>query len=210
MRSPNVARPRSTAEDLPLRGRYTQLVPPPPQFLDELYEMAATNQIPWQWGGPETPDAFRESLWRGVLVMYAIQELRTGRCVGLLKAENANLYHGYAYMTMMIHPAYRMRVWPLEATILFGNYLFRKFNLHNLYAETASSYFAQFESGRGTAFEVEGCLRDRVLVNGHREDLYILTFKRERALTEWADGIARITEGVTARRPTAVGDDGDR
>jgi hypothetical protein len=181
----------SDVNGIQLDGRYTRLRPLTAAFVDELYLLAATRQIPWQWHGPETPDGFRESLWRGVLVQFMVEERRTGRGVALLRADNANLFFGYAYLTMMVHPEFRMRAWPLEAAVLFGHYLFTKYNLQNLYAESATSHFEQFKSGVGKVFEVEGRLRDRVLVDGRREDLYILTFSRERWLTDGIKAVER-------------------
>lgn len=163
-----------------MQGRYTRLSPVTPRFTEELYELAATNEIPWQWRhNPETPDGFRESLWRGVLVQFAVRELRSGRDVALVRADNANLFFGHAYITMMMNPAFKMRAWPLEGALLFGDYLFTKFDLLQLYAETPASHFEQFKSGAGKFFDVEAQFRDRVLVNGRREDLYVLTFTRE-------------------------------
>jgi hypothetical protein len=185
--------------DIPMQGRYCGLVPFSRDFTEELFQLASANLIPWQWHAPETPEAFQESLWRGVLVQYAVQDLRTGRSVGFLRADNANLFFGFAYLTMMIHPHYRMKAWPLEGALLFGNYLFTKFNLEHLYAETTESYLKQFASGIGTAFEVEGRQRDRVVINGRREDLYILTFSRERWLAEGKPAVDRMVDRLRMR-----------
>jgi hypothetical protein len=176
------------ADGIPLEGRYTRLRPLRPAFVEQLFELATTTQIPWQWQGPETPEAFRESLWHRVLVQFAVEDRRTGRGVGLLRADNANPVSGFAYLTMMIFPEFRMRAWPLEAAVLFGNYLFQRFNLQRLYAETTESYFEQFRSGAGQLFEVEGRLR---------EDLYILTFTRERWLAEGVPAVERCTRRAT-------------
>lgn len=166
---------------LPLRSRYTRLRPPNSTFIDHLYEMAATDQIPWPWPVvSETPTSFRESLWSDVLTQFAIEDARNGRGVGLISAYKANPIHRYAYVSLILHPAYHLRVWPLEAVLLFANYLFVKFNMRKLYAESAEPYFAQFRSGAGSMFEVEGHFRDRVIVNGAPQDLYVLTFSRER------------------------------
>lgn len=188
--------------ETPFRGRYTRLRPLTPQFVDELFELAATNLIPWQWRGPETPDAFRESLWHGVLVQFQVEDLRTGRPVAVVRADNANLFSGFAYLTMMLHPAIRMRAWPLEGAVLFGHYLFTKFGFQNLYAETPTSYFEQFKSGAGKLFDIEGRLRSRAVVNGRREDLYILTFTRERWLTDGIRAVERCTRSLEAGRST--------
>lgn len=186
---------------IPLQGRYTRLRPLTPEFIDELFHLAMLNLVPWQWRAPETPDAFRETLWQGVLVQFQVEDIRTGRPVALVRADNANLFFGHAYLTMMLHPAFRMKAWPLEGTVLFGHYLFTKFNLQHLYAETTTSGFEQFKSGAGRLFEVEGRLRNRALVNGRREDLYILTFTRERWLT---DGVAAVERCTTPFRAEAA------
>jgi hypothetical protein len=189
-------------DEVPMQGRYTRLRPLTPQFTEELYELASLNRIPWQWRAPETPDAFRESLWHNVLVQYQVEDLRTRRPVALVRADNPNLFFGHAYLTMMLHPDFRMRAWPLEGAVLFGHYLFTKFSLQHLYAETPTSHFDQFRSGIGKLFDVEGQLRNRVVVNGRREDLFILTFSRERWLAEGIPALERIC-GPLKVRPTA-------
>jgi hypothetical protein len=186
-------------DEVPMAGRHTQLRPLTPQFTEQLYELASLNRIPWQWRAPETPQAFHESLWQGVLVQYQVEELRTGRPVAFVRADNANLFFGHAYLTMMLHPEFKMRVWPLEGALLFGHLLFMKFNLQHLYAETPSSLYDQFKSGVGKLFDVEGQLRNRVVLNGRREDLFILTFTRERWLAEGIPALERIVGPMKVR-----------
>jgi hypothetical protein len=180
-------------EAIPLTGRRTRLVPPSRRFVDTLYELAASNQIPWGWGGPETPRRFEESLWDGVLVQFAVEDLASGESLGLLRADGANVFHKYAYLSMILLPEYRLRVWPLEAAVLFANYLFRKYDIEHLYAESSEANFDQFRSGAGRMFEIEGRLRERVVVNGERQDLYILTISRDWALTEGTVLLQRLT-----------------
>ena len=73
--------------------------------------------------------------------------------------------------------------WPwhvaAETPAAFPNHLFVKFNMRLIYIETAAPYYAQFRSGAGRFFEVEGHFRNRVIINGRPEDLYVLTFSRE-------------------------------
>jgi RimJ/RimL family protein N-acetyltransferase len=181
---------------LPLTSRRTRLRPLGPQFLDELYERAVTGDIPWQWPGAETPEAFRESLWSGVLTQFAIEDRRSGRSVGLISASRANFHHGYCYLSLMLFPEFRMRMWPLEGAWLFGNYLFTRFNLRHIYAETPGPYFAQFRSGEGTLFDVEARFRDRVILNGEPHDLYVLAISRDRWLKR---GVALLDRCLTSR-----------
>jgi hypothetical protein len=122
--------------------------------------------------------------------------------VGILRADNFNSFHRYAYVTMILLPGYRLRAWPLEGALLFGNYVFRRFDLEHLYAEVPATYLEQFKSGIGRVFEVEGRLRNRVVLNGDRQDLYILTFSRERAM-QTAVLVDRMSAGAdNGRTPT--------
>jgi hypothetical protein len=102
---------------------------------------------------------------------------------------------------MILHPDRTMRIWPLEATLLFANYLFTKLNLRNMYAQTRSRISNNSRSGKGTFFEIEGRLRDSAIVNGQARDVYILTFTRKR----WNEGAWRCLS-VALRRavPTST------
>jgi RimJ/RimL family protein N-acetyltransferase len=175
-------RPAATAAGAtPLTSRHVRLRPPTLRFIDTLYELASVGEIPWLWRGRrETPEGFRESVYADVLVQFAIEDRRSGDAVGLISAYDPNPHHGFAYVTLVLLPGYRFRVWPLEATILFSNYLFVRFNLRHLYGRSTEENFSQFRSGAGRYFEIEGCLRGHLIVNGEPQDLYLLTVTRER------------------------------
>jgi RimJ/RimL family protein N-acetyltransferase len=186
---------------IPMVGRRTRLRSPSQVFLDELYDLAITNAIPWQWQtAAETPETFRTSLWQGVLAQLAIAELRSNREVGLMTAYRANLQDGYTYLSMTLLPEFRLRGWPLEGAILFTNYLFVKFNLRKVYAETSDSFISQFKSGVGTAFELEGHFADRLIVNGKPQDLYVLATSRER----WLETGGRQVQRIASRPRSAI------
>lgn len=164
----------------PFESRHTALHPPSAPIIDHLYHLASTREIPWEWGGPaETPDAFHRSLAEQVLVQHAIVEKRQGLEIGLVTAYDANLFHGFAYVSLVLLPEYRRKVWPLEGALLFANYLFVRYNLRNLYASSSSANFLQFQSGDGSFYEIEGRLKGRLLVDGEPQDLFLLTVSRE-------------------------------
>jgi RimJ/RimL family protein N-acetyltransferase len=184
---------RTTLKDLiPLQGRRTRLVPPSPALWDRLYLLASTDEVQWPWL-TRTPRDFEESLWRGVISQFAIAHHRTGEQAGLVRADNAHLLHGYAFVSIYLLPEFQMRGWPMEGLVLFVNFLFRKFGLQNLYAEVTEDYLTQYGSGIGTSFEVEACFKNRLLVNGERQNQYILTLDRERALANGAEMIERLS-----------------
>jgi RimJ/RimL family protein N-acetyltransferase len=170
---------------LPMATSRVRLRPPSPALLDQVYELAVTAQIPWPWRTvAETPEAFRDALWSGVLAQFGIEDVRTAQPVGLISAYAANLIHGYVYVSMTLLPQYRMRAWPLEAALVFANYVFAKYDVKHIYAESAAPYFEQFKSGAGTIFEVEARFRDRVVIHGERHDLFVFTISRDRWIAE--------------------------
>jgi RimJ/RimL family protein N-acetyltransferase len=179
---------------LPTESRHTRLRPPRPAFVDELYLRASIGEFPWLWrGAPETPQSFHDVLWRDVLVQFAIEDARRGEQIGLISAYGANVFHGYAYVSMVLMPDYQRRVWPFEAAALFGNYVFSRFNLANLYAESTDATYDQFRSGVGRLFTEVGRFPGRLLVNGERQDLIITGVSREQWETWGVPFVERCT-----------------
>jgi hypothetical protein len=87
---------------------------------------------------------------------------------------------GTAYVTLALLPGFQFRAWPLEATILFANYLFVRFNLRKLCGRSVEQSFIQLRSGAEHFFEVEGVLRGHARVDGKVQDLYLAAVDRER------------------------------
>jgi transcriptional regulator with XRE-family HTH domain len=87
---------------------------------------------------------------------------------------------GTAYVTLALLPGFQPRAWPLEATILFANYLFVRFNLRKLCGRSVEQSFIQLRSGAEHFFEVEGVLRGHARVDGKVQDLYLAAVDRER------------------------------
>jgi RimJ/RimL family protein N-acetyltransferase len=184
----------------PLTSRRTRLRPLSPRFIEDFYELAITQQIPWQWSTlEETPDAFRQSLGDNVLSSFMIEDRRDGRPVGYVSAYSPNFHHRFCFLTALLHPDFQLRVWPLEGVMLFVNYLFVKNNMRHIYLQTATPYFEQFRSGVGKSFELEAHFRNRLILNGEPADLYVLTVSRERWEQQAPDLIARITRPLPAQ-----------
>lgn len=187
---------------IPLVSRHTALAPPTAPFMDHLFELAVRRVIPWQWPGPaETPEAFSASLSDKVLVVHAIVNRETNEEVGVLIAYDANLFHRWAYVTLILLPEHQLKVWPLEGALLFANYLFRHFDLQNLYAQSATEDFLQFRSGEGTFYEVEGRLKERLLVDGVRQDQFILRVSRAMWEDKGVPLLEHCTRGVDQHGP---------
>lgn len=166
----------------PMLSRHTRLRPLTPPDYDELYVLASSGEIPWQWHGlPASPENFRETLWSRTLVQFAISS-RNGSddFAGLVTAYGANLAFGTCYMQMLLSPGFRSLAWPIEGAVLFLNYLFQKYPLRKVYAEATTDTMPFFQSGEGSlGYTIEGHLRDHLFVNGRYVDLFILSISRD-------------------------------
>ncbi len=79
---------------------------------------------------------------------------------------------------MMLDTTARGAGWPLEAGVLFCNYLFKNFNFRKLYVEVPGFNFGQLERGLGRFFEEEGRLSEHDYYDGRYWDLVIMTLDR--------------------------------
>lgn len=181
------------ASPTPLQSRHVRLRPPTNKFIEELYVSVCVGDIPWLWRGRrETPDGFRDSFYADNLAQFMIESRRDRRPVGFVSAYDANFYHGFAYLTVVLLPEFKLRIWPLEGIALFLNYLFVKFNLRNVYGRSAQEHFDQFGSGADRFFEVEGRLKGHFIINGEPQDLVLITVSKERWLKDGAALLERI------------------
>lgn len=178
----------------PLESRHVVLRPPTRMFVEQLYEMATLGEVPWIWsGGNGTPDQFFHAFYDGVAAQFAILDRRNGEPIGLLSATEANPIHGIAYFSILLLPTRQRQVWPLEALVLFTNYMFITHNLRRLYSRTAEDHFGQFKSGSGRYFEVEGHLKGQLILFGEEKDMYLLTITRDR----WSEVFLPLLERIT-------------
>jgi hypothetical protein len=134
----------------------------------------------WRHGsGTPSPEEWVRKLWVGVLAQFVVERPEDGEPVGLVMAYQANLQDGHARFA-----ATRLDGSVRSPRLLFGlalflDYLFACWPLHKLYMETPAYNFEQFASGAGTAFTIEGRLRDHVYLGGRHWDHYILAVYRD-------------------------------
>lgn len=173
--------------NLHMTSRRTRLRPPNRALIERLFDGAMTGEFPWLTRNVAvTPQNIEEALWSNVLAQFAIEERRAGTQIALVSAHNANHFHRFAYVSLTLLPEYKRRVWPFEGVLLFGHYIFTKFDLLNIYAETTSSLYEEFQSGAGRLFTEVGRFPERLMVNGVREDLVVTGMSRN----QWdAEGV---------------------
>jgi hypothetical protein len=158
-------------------GRWVQLVPIEPKFTEAIWNLATSQEEVWPWRGrPLSPDALAESLRSDVLSQFAIVSRERQDFLGIVRAERANLFHGYAYLATYLVEAAQGKGWPMESMALFVDYLFRRFGLRKLYGE--SWEHANDFGTMSDYVQVEGCLKDHFTVNGVTHDVTVIALHR--------------------------------
>lgn len=184
----------------PQEGRHLRLRPVTPMDYDFLYRTSMREEINWRWrhrGATPSLDQFVQSLWQGVMAAFLIEQKSTGRPMGLIFTYSPNFQHGFTYLGMLLAPEYKRAAWSMEAGALFLHYVFTTWNFRKVYMETLEFNFAQFRSGAGKYFDVEGCLRQHEYYQGRYWDYYLLAIYRD----VWEKHARRVLPHILPRKP---------
>jgi hypothetical protein len=165
-----------------LQGRHVYLraiIPDDYRFL-QMFETSGDFAVRWRFrGGTPSPENWARALWADVLVQYLIVGRKSNTPVGLVAAYQPNFQDGHAKIAAArFDPA-----GPSPAMILglaiFLRYVFSCWDLRKLYMELPEYNYAQFSSGAGRIFELEGRLRDHYWFGGETWDQLLLAIHRE-------------------------------
>jgi RimJ/RimL family protein N-acetyltransferase len=169
-------------EGPPLAGRHVRLRPITPADYDYLYELETNELLTWRWRHRATtprPEHFVDMLWQSILAQFVIEHRETKQRLGRVLAYEANDRNGWCHFAIVADPSLNRSGWILEAMALFLNYLFRNWNFRKLYAESPEFAFDDIASGAGSAFRIEGRLKDHEWFDGRYWDLLLLAMYRE-------------------------------
>jgi len=118
-----------------------------------------------------------DSLWLGVLCQFVIMEIRGGVPRGTAVAYNADLNHGYCYVGVAMTPETQGTGLAVEAFLLFVRHLFATYRLRKLYMDVPEYNLRPLERAIGSAFLVEGRLRDHTYSQGQYWDrIYLAVY----------------------------------
>jgi RimJ/RimL family protein N-acetyltransferase len=182
----DIPAPRAHDVAARLRGRRVALRPLTAQDYDFVYSIstAPENLVRWRFrGSTPSPEAFIQSLWQGVMAQFMITRPDDGAPVGLIYCYNTDPRSQTTHIAIIIAPEYERQGWVMDAFTLFIGYLFETWNLRKVYYETIEFNYAQFASGAGSHFHVEGCFKDHEFHAGQYWHIYTLAFYREEWLT---------------------------
>jgi RimJ/RimL family protein N-acetyltransferase len=134
-----------------------------------------------------------------VVVQHVIVERKREEAIGLALVYRPNLQDGYAYAAAIRFASKATPLMPFGLA-LFMDHVFTFWNFRKLYFETPEYNYAQFASGEGRWFEIEGRLRAHRFYGGRYWDELILAITRERwtehgrplADSQWAPNVQRV------------------
>lgn len=191
-----------------LEGARIRLRPVRPGDYPFLYELSLSQEVGFRWifrGSTPTFEAFAQSLSQNnVLVQFIIE--RNGpppAQLGLIMAYRPDFQNGTVYIAMVVEPQPGLlnRGWPIEAAVLFVDYVFMLWNFRKLYMETTDFSLPAFASGLNGILEQEGCLKQHEFYNDHYWDLYVLALYRQRwqvVKDEWRQRLERLADAAVA------------
>lgn len=174
--------PRSADTVARLTGRWVTLRPITPGDYEFLHRMTVDARTIVRWrprGTTPSPEQFPQFLWQNVLAQFLVEQTDERIPVGTVTAYNADPRNSVVYLAVAITPEFEKSGWALEAVVIFIEYLFRVWNLRKVYIEAVEFNFAEYASGIGRFFQLEGCLRDHEYFEGQYWHVYISALYRE-------------------------------
>lgn len=162
-----------------------------PEEYPELMKLEASVELGlrWRnWGRSVSPAEFHDRLWTDALDHRVVRRLgdTSQQMCGTVSAYQPSFRDGTAFIGVMFRPSLHRTGMGIAAVARYVDLLFREWPLRKLYGEVAQFNYASFASGAGRYFEVEGRLRDHMLLGGRYWDVHLITITRSR----WEEAIA--------------------
>jgi RimJ/RimL family protein N-acetyltransferase len=186
---PDDGSPSSTSSPRPpvppanhLCGRWVRLERLSRRHIPALHAIATADDVidGWPLGGRRLePPQFEAHLWRQSQVQLAIVRRDTDATIGLVQAVNGDLRSGLADVAVTVAPDLWRAGWPLEAVVLFDDYLFDDLGYRKLYFTMTASVRAQLGRGVETLLTLEATLERHVRARDGLEDLLIFAVQRD-------------------------------
>lgn len=191
---------RTEALGVPLTGRRVGLEPLGPQHVGALYDIATSDATAGGWpllGHAMPEDEFADYLWSLGSLQFAIVRRDTGATVGVVQGIDEDQLGGTIGIGLIVDPVLWHAGWPLEAVVLFLDFLFCGRGCRKVYCNMPSSVHARLGPNIGRWFETECVYRRHTRIADRYEDQYVLAMTRAR----WDPGIARALTGNATTSP---------
>lgn len=205
MTAPPVPTRVPSALGVPLVGRRVALERLDGSHLPDLHRAATAPEARDEWpllGRDATVAELADLLWSAGPIQFAIVRRDTGAAVGLVHALEEDLRSGTVSVGLFVEPELWRAGWPLEAVVLFLEYLFAGCGHRKAYFTMRTSTLDRLGGALASWLETE-CVyvRHVRMLGGGYEDLHVLSLHRDR----WDSDLARrITGNPITGGPTTA------
>jgi hypothetical protein len=178
----------------PLVGRRVRLERLAPRHIDALYEFATQDQVAGGWplmGETMSPVEFFGYLWSLGPIQFAAVRRDAGVPVGLVQGIDEDARNGTIAMGFFLDPELWASGWPLEAVVLFLEYLLQGRGYRKVYVHLPASLLGKLGGALGTWLDEECVLHRHVRVGDDYEDVSVFSVSRHK----WDSAFARRLTG---------------
>jgi hypothetical protein len=165
-----------------LRNNYLYLRAVVPEDYPYLYLVETSSSMAARWGLRGATPAYQEWIQQrsaGVLAQFMVIDANGDSRIGLVTVFSADFQDAHAHLAALSFDPDGNSVMMMLGLGLFVDYVFKCWNLRKLYLDTAEYNYAQFASGAGKFFEIEGRLKGHHYFDGKWWDHLILAIFRE-------------------------------
>ena len=164
--------------------------------VEQLLRSASAPDAIDEWplaGRTLTVGEFGDMLWSTGPINFAIVRRDSGAAVGFVQAVQEDLRSGTVGVGVFVEPVLWKAGWPLEAVVLFIEYLFAGCGYRKAYFTMRTSTLERLGGALDAWLEVECRYRRHVRSprDGGYEDVHVLSLDRDR----WDSDIARQITG---------------
>jgi len=192
-----------------LAGARVTLRPVTPPDYPFLFDLTTDPSIGYRWrlrGAVPSPAGFETALWEQVFAQFVIWDNRGPEPCGLVTAYAADARNRIAYFAIVHRQrAAALSSVPVDALLLFLQYLFTVWDFRKLYAESPEYAYEDFASGAGKYFEVEARLPEYHYFDGKYWDNLVISVSRERFAEIASRTMSRVLDRSTSPHGDATG-----
>lgn len=166
-----------------LRGRHVYLRAVVPDDYGYLYLTETSSELAVRGAFRGSVPGFQDWLQqrsKGALAQFMVIGTNDNAKIGIVTAFSADFQDGHAHLAAAKFNPRSMSPLMVFGFGLFVNYVFRCWNFHKVYLDTAEYNYPQFASGLSRILTLEGRLRQHHFLDGRRWDHLILTIFRDR------------------------------
>lgn len=177
-----------------MSGRWVRLERLEPRHLDTILRTFSAAPASEQWpllGQAMTLEEFSEYIWHLGPLNFAVVRRDSGEPVGVVQGIDEDARSQTIGIAFVIDADLWSAGWPLEALVLFADYLFCGLGYRKLYCIVPQSVLARLKGLADRWLAVECVYRRHVRLGRDYEDVFVLALPRD----QWDSQLARRMTG---------------